>query len=95
MKITKSEITVLLSKIAEKLENELEDNITLKTDVYKLIPTEEWDDFSKTDFDTHSLIDDIIELKKLINEKDRPITYVDLDRIASLLREISQLKNPI
>lgn len=95
MVISKSEIKILLSKISEKIENELDDSISLNTDIYKLIPTEEWDDFSKTNYDTHSLKDDITELKKLINQKDRPVTFVDLDRFSSVLREISQLKNPV
>jgi len=45
--------------------------------------------------DLGSLKDDVEELEKLTKNKERICTYVDFDRVASLLREISQVNNPI
>ena len=39
--------------------------------------------------------DDIEMLTKLAEDETRICTYVDFDRVASLLREISQVNNPI
>ncbi|PQJ80239.1 hypothetical protein [Polaribacter porphyrae] len=95
MEITIQELQIIFQKIIEKLEGSENYSIKVKTDIYKLISTDNWDDFNQTNFDTHSLIDDIRELKKLVKDKNRPTTYVDFDRLSSLLREISQIKNPI
>ena len=41
-----------------------------------------------------SLVDDIEELKKLIDNEERPVTFVDLDRLASVFHAISEGMNP-
>ena len=41
-----------------------------------------------------SLVDDIEALKKLIDNEERPVTFVDLDRLASVLYAISEGMNP-
>ena len=41
-----------------------------------------------------SLVDDIEALKKLIDNEERPVTFVDLDRLASVLHAISEGINP-
>lgn len=99
-----SELKVLFGRILEKLEREYGKDtvLDLKTSAYRLIPTEKWDDFSKNENWTSSseiflgdLGDDVMELKKLISDKNRLTTFVDFDRLASVLREISQMENPI
>lgn len=99
-----SELKVLFEKIIEKLETEyVDDNeLELKTIIYRLIPTEKWDKFDKPEdwFSASEIMqgdlqDDLTELRKLISEKDRIATFVDFDRLASILREISQVENPI
>ncbi|BFP40028.1 hypothetical protein FGF1_08730 [Flavobacteriaceae bacterium GF1] len=97
-KIKVSELRILFDRIIEKLETELE----LKTIIYRLIPTEKWDKFDKpedwfsaSEISLGDLQDDLMELRKLITEKDRIVTFVDFDRLASILREISQVENPV
>lgn len=96
MEIDIREVKKIFERIIDKLENEIEgDSIKIKTDFYRIIPTENWDDFSKNETDTHSLIDDVLELKKLINDSERPCTFVDFDRISSVLREVSKNENSV
>ena len=94
--INVNQIRGILNRILDKLEFEVGENeIPLKTDFYKLIPTEKWDDVTSSEVNVGSLSDDVIELKKLLINRNRPCTYVDFDRFASLLREISQIMNPV
>ncbi len=98
-----SELKILFKKVIEKLENECgaESELELKTTLYKLIPTENWDQFERdedwrraSEITLGDLADDLFELRKLTKEKDRMITFVDFDRLASILREISEVRNP-
>ena len=101
-KIKISELKKLFDKVIEKLELEYGNDaeLELNTSIYRLIPTDKWDEFIKPE-DWHSaseiaqgdLQDDMTELKKLLTE-DRITTFVDFDRLASVLREISQNENP-
>ena len=94
--INLKEIKLILNRLIEKLEFEVgEDDIKLRSDLYRLIPTEKWSNFSDSEIDTGSLSDDVVELKKLTKNQEHPCTYVDFDRMASVLREISQIMNPI
>ena len=99
-----SELKILFDKIIGKLETEYgkEAELELKTIIYRLIPTEKWDKFDKpedwfsaSEISQGDLQDDLMELNKLITEKDRIATFVDFDRLASILREISQVENPV
>ena len=87
-----------------KLKFELGENgvVETKTITYRSIPSNKWNKFEKEadwyssdEISQGDLDDDIIELKKLIKESDRFCTYVDFDRTASLLKEISQIYNPL
>jgi hypothetical protein len=99
-----SELKILFEKIIDKLETEYgkEAEFELKTIIYRLIPTEKWDKFDKpedwfsaSEISQGDIQDDLTELRKLITEKDRITTFVDFDRLASVLREISQVENPV
>lgn len=99
-----SELKTLFDRVIEKLETEYssETEMELKTIVYRLIPTEKWNKFEKpedwfsaSEIDQGDLQDDVMELKKLISDNERIATFVDFDRLASVLREISQVENPI
>lgn len=101
-KIKISELKKLFDKAIEKLELEYGNDaeLELNTSIYRLIPTDKWDEFLKPE-DWHSaseiaqgdLQDDVTKLKKLLTE-DRITTFVDFDRLASVLLEISQNENP-
>lgn len=99
-----SELKILFNRVIDKLESEkgAGGQIELETIIYRLIPTEKWNKFKKpedwfsaSEIDQGDLNDDLMELKKLIDDKERVCTYVDFDRLASILREISQVENPI
>ena len=99
-----SELKTLFERVIEKLETEYSSDaeMELKTIIYRLIPTEKWNKFEKpedwfsaSEIDQGDLQDDVVELKKLISDDERIATFVDFDRLASLLREISQVENPI
>ena len=102
-KIKISELKILFDKVIEKLELEYgkDAEMELNTSIYRLIPTDKWDEFIKPE-DWHSaseiaqgdLQDDVTELKKLLSDENRITTFVDFDRLASVLREISQEENP-
>jgi len=103
-KIKVSELKILFEKIIDKLETEYgkEAEFELKTIIYRLISTEKWDKFDKpedwfsaSEISQGDLQDDLTELRKLITEKDRIATFVDFDRLASVLREISEVENPV
>ena len=94
-KITVSELEIIFQQIISKLRFYEIDEIKLESDFYQLIPTEQWDNFDDFDADVGSLFDDVNELKKLSNDKDRITTFVDFDRLASVLRYMSQKYNPI
>ncbi|MDF0708489.1 hypothetical protein [Flagellimonas okinawensis] len=99
-----SELKKIFEKIIEKLEFEYgnDSEMELKTITYRLIPTEKWNKFEKpedwysaSEIDQGDLQDDVMELKKMISDDERIATFVDFDRLASILREISQIENPI
>lgn len=94
-KINVEELEILFTKAIQKLKKEKQDEIELSYDIYRQVPIEEWDSFENIELETGSLFDDIDSLKKIINDNERPFTYVDFDRISSILRAISQTNNPI
>ena len=71
------------------------EEIEIHTDYYRIIPTDEWETYDKDVIELGSLDDDIMELTDMSQNPDRPCTYVDFDRAASVLRAISQINNPV
>ena len=99
-----SELKILFKKIIDKLEVEYgkETELELKSIIYRLISSDKWNKFEKPEdwFSASEIIqgdlqDDVLELKKLISDDKRIATFVDFDRLASVLREISEVENPI
>lgn len=92
--ISVNEIRHVFDLIIDKLIFEANDNIEMTIDAYQFVPTSHWDSFASLPIHSGSLADDIESLKKLTSNPDRPCTYVDFDRMASVLRAISQVYNP-
>ena len=65
-----------------------------ETDYYSFIPTEGWNELEEPEILIGSLYDDVTELKRVV-DNDIPFSSVDLDRLASVLRAISQKISPI
>src|ERR1051325_2259024 len=84
-------------RIIEKLKNEDIKEIELLYDLYRIIPTGKWQISQSENKIEHtgSLQDDLDEIEKLIADKSRPCTYVDFDRVASILRYVSETQNPV
>ncbi|MBA3673947.1 MAG: hypothetical protein H0W75_03165 [Chitinophagaceae bacterium] len=81
-------------KIIEKLKEENIEIVDIASDEYLLISTDEWENFEQ---DVEPIIGSLEDDSyRLLNTKkgDVPFTYVDFDRVASLLRAISQEINP-
>jgi hypothetical protein len=96
MKITTDELRFIFDSVIKKLKIEGYRELEIEDDFYCLISTEKWSDMSILDdihCDVGSLQDDLRELKK-IPEKET-VTFVDFDRLAAILRMISQLAMPI
>lgn len=99
-----SELKILFEKVINKLEAEYgkDSEMQLNTSVYRLIPTHKWNKFEKpedwfsaSEIFQGDLQDDLMELRKLIKDNERICTFVDFDRLASVIREISEVENPV
>jgi hypothetical protein len=95
-KINKTLIRSALLRIVDKLEMETPDELEVSEDAYRLIPTSKW--WIRYPEEHHSLVyslyDDIEEIENLATNPQRLCTYVDFDRMASILRYISEVENP-
>jgi Fe-S cluster assembly scaffold protein SufB len=94
-KIEIKELEIIFFKMIEKLKSEGFDELTFDDDFYRIIPTEKWDSYEEDIIHEASLFDDLDLVKLLKNDSNRILTYVDFDRVASILRAISQKNNPI
>lgn len=68
--------------------------IDVEIDMYRFIPTDKWQSFEQEPLQG-SLYDDLEELQRVLSEPDNVISYVDFDRIASILHYISEKMNPV
>lgn len=94
MNLSVIEIKNLFKQIIEKLECEEIKNVVFDDDTYRFIPTDKWNSFEEDAIEVGSLYDDIEALKLLASNEEIPCTYVDFDRLASVLRAISEIQNP-
>jgi hypothetical protein len=91
IKIDKKQLHIFFEKIIDFLPSE----VTISEDNYWIIGSDEWTIFSREVVpDVGSLNDDWYFLYQLISEK-REVSSSDLDRLASILRAISEEINPI
>ncbi|MET0637370.1 MAG: hypothetical protein ABWZ25_15170 [Chitinophagaceae bacterium] len=88
------ELQKIFKRIIEKLEFEGVNKIEIGEDLYLFIPTSGWQSYTDTPIYPGSLFDDIENLRMLVSDTARPCTYVDFDRMANVLRAISQIYNP-
>lgn len=95
MSITIEEWEFLFRLVINKLKSDKINSIDFNVDEYWIILTSEWNDFEKIpEPAVGSLFDDIKSIKKSIKENEI-ITYTDFDRLASLLRAISEINAPL
>jgi hypothetical protein len=92
--ISITEIEVLFQLVLARLKADNLNNIQIDTDEYWIILTSEWGDFTKSpEPAVGSLNEDISYLRKSIAENEI-FTYSDLDRLATVLRAISEIEAP-
>ena len=94
--IKTSDLKLVFSRIIKKLEYEGLESIETESDLYNIIPADKWDITNNIDdvVIIGSLQDDIECIEKLAGDPNRICTYVDFDRVATILRAISQKECP-
>ena len=92
--ISVAEIEVLFKLIIEKLKRDKITNVQFDMDEYWIVLTDEWNKFETAPKPAvGSLTEDIGYLKRALEENEI-FTYSDLDRLAAVLRAISEIKAP-
>jgi hypothetical protein len=92
--ITINEIEGLFKLIIEKLKRDKLNQIELNTDEYWIITSDEWSVEETPKPAVGSLKEDIEYLKRAI-EEGAIYSYSDFDRLAIVLRAISEMQAPI
>lgn len=90
-----SDLEFFFNLLIKKLKADNIESIEINMDIYRFIPVEKWGSFEEDIIETGSLFDDIDSLKLLLSDSKRPFSYVDFDRLASLLHLISEIRNPV
>lgn len=96
MEISINELQRLFEKVIGKLKYDDITTIPIDSDYYWIITADEWDVSQKNNPEPSvgSLVDDIESLKESVKDEN-VFTYVDFDRLSSVLRAVSQTLNPI
>ena len=94
-KLSKTELEVFFNLVLRKLSIDKIEDILFDMNEYWIITTDEWNEFKQIPVPAvGSLEEDIRYIKKSIANNEI-ISYVDLDRLASVLRAISEIKAPV
>ncbi len=93
--IKHEELTTIFDLVLKKLEDDQVSEIELDDLDYWVISADEWDvGNEKPELGVGSLADDWEGIKKCLKE-NRVISYIEFDRLSSILRAISQKQAPI
>jgi hypothetical protein len=80
-----------LRTLFERLLQHLDQEVTLSTDYYLTITTDKWGQVDEEpEPSVGSLHDDWKELQRLLEDEDCYFSAVDIERVGSLLRAISE-----
>jgi hypothetical protein len=94
LKISTHELEQFFKNAINHLKKLNIEEVEIGVDEYLLISTSDWEKFDQPyNPITESLLDDIISLRK-VQMGELPTSFVDFDRIAALLRGISETLNP-
>jgi len=96
MNVTVGELRILFDKLMNKMEQEGIISLDInEIDYYWIVSSDEWTNFeTDVSLDVGSLIDDWKSLQKVRSEEHIP-TYVDFDRLASILRAVAETIVPL
>jgi hypothetical protein len=97
LNINLCELQLIWEILFNKLSGATNKKITIgDLDMYWSVRAPEcYDMMRKPNLVVGSLRDDIDELRKLLEDKDRPAAFINLDRFAAVLYAISQKLNPL
>lgn len=95
-KLKVKDLESAFARIIEKLNEEGVEEIDFPYDFYRVIPRHKLEVIYSEDneYQVGSLEDDVESIKKLVNDKESVCTYVDFDRVASVLTVVSEDRNP-
>lgn len=94
MNIEVKSLEAICSLLLNKLKSDGYLNIEVDTDLYQVIWTDDWDNFNEEVKPVvGSLKDDWDSLKLVLQDKER-VTYLDFERLSSILRAISEQVSP-
>lgn len=90
-----TELRILMQMIIGQLEQKKISEYNFQFDEYWTITQGEWLDFQKApEPGVGSIVDDIHYLKETIKDNSR-FSFIDFDRIATLLKAISGIESPV
>ena len=90
IRITVDDLKQIFEFLLQRINNDKIEFVDVETDFYWLITSDEWSNFdSSPEAVVGSLVDDWNSLQEILEDK-RIVTYLDFERFASILREISE-----
>jgi len=88
------EIEVLFKLVIEKLKNDRFTSVEFNNDEYWIITTDEWDRFEGFPKPAVGSIKDDLEFLRATIKENVIYSYSDFDRLATILRAISEIQAP-
>lgn len=94
IKVTIDELESIFKRLVQKAREDGIEFVNIESDYYWIIFSDEWDNFSSSpEPSVGSLIDDWNSLQG-ISKTNRIVTYLDYERLASILRALSETITP-
>ena len=93
--ITIEEIELIFARLIQRVKNDEIKFVDIEADYYWIVTTDEWGDFtsSSPQVAVGSLVDDWDSLQKILRT-EQIVTYLDLERYASIMRAMSEAIAP-
>ena len=88
------EIEVLFKLVIERLKNDRLTSVEFNNDEYWIITTDEWDRFESFPKPAVGSIKDDLEFLRATIKENVIYSYSDFDRLATILRAISEIQAP-
>ncbi|MEM9922158.1 MAG: hypothetical protein AAF915_00120 [Cyanobacteria bacterium P01_D01_bin.50] len=94
IRITVDDLKQIFEFLLQRINNDKIEFVDVETDFYWLITSDEWSNFdSSPEAAIGSIVDDWNSLQEILEDK-RIVSYLDFERFASILREISETIAP-
>lgn len=93
-RISRKDIEKVFTLFLEKMDMDGLEDIEIKNDSYWIILSDEWHNLNTVPEPAVGSLAEDIELLKSAIYKNKVISYSDFDRLAAILREISEMQGP-